>query len=67
MARGNFTSGAERYNKRLHKIFDNAIILKAKVRIEQIKYLKTIGYNSPGIDTYSDDVVGTLYWNHKNN
>jgi len=30
MARGNFTTGAERYNKRMHKIFDSYNKIKEK-------------------------------------
>lgn len=65
MAKGNFTTGAQRYNNRLHKIFDDAKVLKEKVRQENINYLVEIGYTREGISTYNNEVIGKLAYHHK--
>ena len=45
MARGNFTTGAERYNKRLHKIFDDYRKIKDKESKMTFKELIADGYS----------------------
>lgn len=45
MVRGNFTTGSERYNKRLHKIFDDAREIKKKASKMNYKELISAGYS----------------------
>lgn len=45
MAKGNFTSGAERYNNRMRKIFDNYKKIKEKEATMSYKELLDDGYS----------------------
>jgi len=45
MARGNFTTGAERYNKRMEKIFDKYKAIKKKESGMSYKELIEDGYS----------------------
>lgn len=45
MARGNFTTGAERYNMRMRKIFDNYQAIKLKESKMSYKELIADGYS----------------------
>jgi hypothetical protein len=65
MSKGNFTTGAQRYNKRMDKIFENYKKNTAMRRAEDIEYLCSIGYTMPGIGTYSNEVISKLVDHHK--